>query len=88
MSENVNIQVKKKKKHATKENATKKDAEMNLEGNQQLNKVRKQQFKQQKKKQLRADKVALQLAAGLENVTVQNSDKSEGYNFETDFVMK
>lgn len=64
---------------------------MELEGNKKLNQIKKKQFKKEKKQRKRRDKVALQLATGLENFSL-NADKSnlmeDDYDFKTDFVSK
>ena len=63
---------------------------MLLEGNQQLNQIKKKQFKKEKKDRRRRDKVSQQLAMGLENVSFKsNGEKTEGadYDFDTDFNM-
>lgn len=51
---------------------------MQLEGNRQLNQLRKKQFKKEKKERNRREKVALQLSAGLENFSL-NMDESENF---------
>ena len=60
---------------------------MELDGNQKLNQVRKNQFKKEKKLRNRREKVALQLASGLENFNITNDKNDANYSFETDFVM-
>lgn len=63
---------------------------MQLEGNQKLNKVKKMEFKKQKKMERRKEKVALQLATGLQNFSLasDSNKNTNDYNFETDFTMK
>lgn len=63
---------------------------MELEGNQQLNQIRKKQFKKEKKQRNRREKVAQQLATGLENFSLNTSKEMsvESYDFDTDFVEK
>ncbi|KAK5645484.1 hypothetical protein RI129_006784 [Pyrocoelia pectoralis] len=88
LPKNINITqnnaTKKKKKEA---NVKKPDPEMLLEGNQQLNRIRKLQFKKDKKKERRKERVTLQLSAGLENFSLgDGARKSEDdYDFNTDF---
>lgn len=80
---------KKQKKIATP--VAKVDPEMELEGNKKLNQIKKKQFKKEKKQRKRRDKVALQLATGLENFSL-NAEKSnlmeDDYDFKTDFATK
>ncbi|XP_018576032.1 guanine nucleotide-binding protein-like 3 homolog [Anoplophora glabripennis] len=66
------------------------DPEMELEGNQKLNQIRKNQFKKEKKQRNRREKVSQQLAAGLDNFSLNtNKDMSvESYDFDTDFTTK
>lgn len=83
MSNKINVESKKTKKKGKTE--TKKvDPEMELEGNLKLNQVRKKQFKKEKKMRNRRDKVAQQLASGLENFTLKSDNKN--YNFDTDYT--
>lgn len=67
------------------------DREMELEGNQKLNQIKKKQFKKEKKQRNRRDKVAQQLSAGLENFSL-DIDKTnamvDDYDFKTDFISK
>lgn len=90
LSDNVSIAAKKKvisRKASTKTV----DPEMELEGNQKLNQIKKKQFKKEKKKQARRDKVAQQLSAGLENFSLKNGptkEINEDYDFNEDFVVK
>ncbi|KAK9877050.1 hypothetical protein WA026_016079 [Henosepilachna vigintioctopunctata] len=56
----------------------KKDPEMELPGNQKLNKTLKLQFKKQKKQKNRRQKAELQLSAGLQNFRISNTEKSDG----------
>lgn len=62
------------------------DPEMQLEGNTKLNKLRKQQFKRDKKKNAKQDKQAVNLAGALENVTL-TTFKKDDYNFKEDFSL-
>ncbi|KAI8429213.1 hypothetical protein MSG28_007739 [Choristoneura fumiferana] len=62
------------------------DPEMQLEGNTKLNKLRKQQFKRDKKKNAKHEKQAVNLAGVLENVTL-TSFKKDDYNFKEDFSL-
>lgn len=59
---------------------------MELEGNLKLNKIKKIQFKKERKKKNREERAALQLSAGLENFTMENDKESEEYDFDQDFV--
>lgn len=84
----MNVYVKKKNKKVNKESKTKeKLGEMELEGNQKLNRVRKLQFKKEKKQRNRQERAALQLANGLESFNLQGTPK-EDYDFGADFNMK
>ncbi|KAK4876229.1 hypothetical protein RN001_012651 [Aquatica leii] len=89
LSSNINIVENKKIKKGKGETRLKKvDPEMLLEGNQQLNKVKKMQFKKAKKKERRKEKIALQVASGLENFTdPTQKQESDSYDFNTDFNM-
>lgn len=78
------------KKGGGKSESKKKDPEMELEGNQQLNKVRKMQFKKDRKQRMRKEVVAMQLSAGLDNVSFaakQEGKGEENYDFDEDFKM-
>lgn len=79
----------KQKKNDT--NKAKVDPEMELDGNQKLNQIKKMQFKKEKKQRNRRDKVAQQLSAGLEFFSL-NGDKTnakeDDYDFKTDFTPK
>lgn len=87
LGKQVNVETA-KKRVIEKQVKKKTDPEMQLEGNLKLNKVRKMQFKKDKKKKNRAEKVALQLSAGLENVEIKtNKAETENYDFDADFVM-
>ncbi|KAJ2946886.1 hypothetical protein O0L34_g16219 [Tuta absoluta] len=65
---------------------TKQDPEMNIEGNTKQNKLRKMQFKKDKKKKARNEKQAVNLAGVLENVTL-TSYKKDDYDFKEDFSL-
>lgn len=54
-----------------------------LEGNQQLNRLKKKEFKKEKKTKLKKEKVEIQLSGSLENFTLTN--KIDDYDFDTDF---
>lgn len=74
------------KKGGGKSESKKKDPEMELEGNQQLNKVRKMQFKKERKQRMRKEVVAMQLSAGLETVSFAAKQEGEdNYDFDVDF---
>lgn len=75
-------------KKPTETKQKKKDPEMELEGNLKLNKLRKKQFKKERKKRNREETAALQLSAGLENFTIKKKGETENYDFEEDFAMK
>ncbi|XP_034824896.1 guanine nucleotide-binding protein-like 3 homolog [Maniola hyperantus] len=70
-----------------KNERTKADPEMQIEGNTKLNKLRKMQFKRDKKKKARNEKQAINLADVLENVTLTTVKKSDEYDFKEDFKM-
>lgn len=71
----------------SKNERTKSDPEMQIEGNTKLNKLRKMQFKRDKKKRARNEKQAVKLADVLENVTLTSAKKSDAYDFKEDFKM-
>ncbi|CAG9560702.1 unnamed protein product [Danaus chrysippus] len=64
---------------------TKSDPEMLIEGNTKQNKLRKMQFKKDKKKKAKNEKQAVNLADVLENVTLTTLNKSDEYDFKDDF---
>ncbi|CAH1102580.1 unnamed protein product [Psylliodes chrysocephalus] len=67
------------------------DPEMELEGNKQLNQIKKKQFKKVNKDRRRRAKIAKQLSADLENITLQNGktdESTENYDFDVDFDLK
>lgn len=84
----------KKKAKETERTKKKIDPEMELEGNQQLNQVRKKQFKKEKKQRNRREKIALQLSAGLENFSLNSETNvnvntmDDDYDFKTYFMPK
>lgn len=88
---NVTVSKRKKKKKGNKPavEPKKKNPELELEGNRQMNRVKKMQFKKDKKQQRRKETVALQLSNGLENVRfVDKKDgggDGEDYDFGEDF---
>lgn len=68
------------------------DPEMLLEGNLKQNKLRKMQFKKDKKKKARSDKQAVDLAGVLENVTLTKYPKEDAittddYDFKEEFSL-
>ncbi|CAH2075544.1 unnamed protein product, partial [Iphiclides podalirius] len=63
------------------------DPEMQIEGNTKQNRLRKMQFKKDKKKQKRVEKQALNLAGVLENVTLTTYKKGDDYDFKEDFSL-
>lgn len=84
----MNVNTRKKGKNQVVESRLKKKQPgMELEGNQQLNKVRKLQFKKEKKKRNRQEKAKLQLAAKVDNTNTESKDAGENYDFE-DFPVK
>ncbi|XP_059052494.1 guanine nucleotide-binding protein-like 3 homolog [Achroia grisella] len=66
---------------------TKGDPEMLLEGNTKQNRMKKMQFKKDKKKKVRNEKKAVDLAGVLENVTLTSAPKKDGYDFKADFSL-
>ncbi|CAG4976600.1 unnamed protein product [Colias eurytheme] len=86
LSKTVNIRPKLDK---TGRNAVKakNDPEMQIEGNTKQNKLRKMQFKKDKKKKAKNEKKAVQLADVLETVTLTNSVKKDDYSFKEDFSL-
>ncbi|KAL4710532.1 hypothetical protein ACJJTC_008934 [Scirpophaga incertulas] len=66
---------------------TKADPEMMIEGNTKQNKLRKMQFKKDKKKKARTEKAAVNLAGVLENVTLTTYKKKDDYDFKEDFSL-
>lgn len=62
------------------------DPEMLLEGNMKQNKLRKMQFKKDKKKKAKNEKQAVSLAGVLENVTL-TTYKKDDYDFKEDFSL-
>lgn len=67
---------------------TKVDPEMQIEGNTKQNKLRKMQFKKDKKKRARNEKTAVNLAGVLENVTLTTyTNKKDDYDFKEDFSL-
>jgi nuclear GTP-binding protein len=80
---------KRRRKKGKKDEAKKRDPEMELEGNLKLNQVKKKQFKKEKKMRNRRDRVAQQLSTGLENfnLTSESEKKDADYSFDQDFVM-
>lgn len=75
-------------KNNTKKEKSKHDPEMLIEGNTKQNKLRKIQFKKDKKKKARNEKKAVDLAGVLENVTITTIKKKDDYDFKTDFSIK
>lgn len=65
---------------------SKADPEMLLEGNMKQNKLRKMQFKKDKKKKAKDEKQAVNLAGVLENVTL-TTYKKDDYDFKEDFSL-
>lgn len=89
LSKEVNVETAKKEdKKAVVAQRKKRNPEMELEGNLQLNQVRKLQFKKEKKKKNREEKAALQLSAGLESFKIKNqTEEGESYDFDEDYAM-
>lgn len=83
----LNIRSKLAKSDKTNERTKKVDPEMQIEGNTKQNKLRKMQFKKDKKKRARNEKVAVNLAGVLENVTLTTVKKKDDYNFKEDFSL-
>ncbi|XP_066155961.1 guanine nucleotide-binding protein-like 3 homolog [Euwallacea fornicatus] len=94
LNENINIGPGKKSligKTTSVTRVKKTNPEMALEGNQKLNQIKKKQFKKERKDRSRKEKVAQQLATGLENFSLCSGDlneTNEDYNFHTDFFVK
>lgn len=91
LSENVAVKATSKKSKVRGAARLKKgDPEMELEGNKRLNRIKKLQFKKDKKmanRRVIAERaVKKQRTQGSEEVTVTNS--SDNYNFDEDFQMK
>ncbi|KAM3961640.1 nucleostemin 1 [Aphomia sociella] len=82
----LNIRSKLDKGSKSKER-TKTDPEMLLEGNTKLNKIRKMQFKKDKKNKVRYEKKTVDLAGVLENVTLTSAPKKDDYDFKDDFSL-
>ncbi|KAJ8732990.1 hypothetical protein PYW07_015589 [Mythimna separata] len=87
LPKSVSIRANKQDKGAKSEGKTKADPEMLIEGNTKLNKLRKQQFKKDKKKKARNEKQAVNLADVLENVTITSYKKKDDYDFKEDFSL-
>lgn len=86
LPKSVNIRSKLDKAKPSNEK-TKSDPEMLLEGNTKLNKLRKMQFKKDKKNKARTEKQAVNLADVLENVTLTTYKKKDDYDFKEDFSL-
>ncbi|XP_075970898.1 nucleostemin 1 [Anticarsia gemmatalis] len=82
----VNIRSKLDKSNKSKEKS-KTDPEMLLEGNMKQNKLRKMQFKKDKKNKARTEKQAVNLADVLENVSLTTYKKKDDYDFKEDFSL-
>ncbi|XP_032510895.2 guanine nucleotide-binding protein-like 3 homolog [Danaus plexippus] len=80
----LNIRSKLDKSKKTNEK-TKTDPEMLIEGNTKQNKIRKMQFKRDKKNRAKNEKQAVSLADVLENVTLTTRNRSDEYDFKNDF---
>lgn len=87
LPKSVNIRANKQDKGTRSNEKTKTDPEMLIEGNTKLNKLRKQQFKKDKKKKAKNEKQAIQLADVLENVTITSFKKKDDYDFKEDFSL-
>lgn len=86
LSKEVNVKPIIRKQKRDVETKQKRDPEMELEGNLKLNKVRRQQFKKEKKKRNREAKAALQLSTELKNVKIKEKVEGEDYDFKEDFI--
>jgi nuclear GTP-binding protein len=82
----LNIRSKLDKNNKSNERV-KSDPEMTIEGNTKQNKLRKMQFKKDKKKKARNEKQAVNLAGVLENVTLTTYKKNDDYDFKEDFSL-
>ncbi|XP_018343334.1 PREDICTED: guanine nucleotide-binding protein-like 3 homolog [Trachymyrmex septentrionalis] len=70
------------KKDKSTERKKKPDPLFEIEGNQKLNKLKKLQFKKEKKQRLRSEKATIKLAGQLEEFKLTSDD----YDFNTDFT--
>lgn len=86
LPKSLNIRSKLDKNNKSTER-TKSDPEMLIEGNTKQNKLRKIQFKKDKKKKARTEKQAINLAGVLENVTLTTIKKKDDYDFKEDFSL-
>ncbi|KAL0840084.1 hypothetical protein ABMA28_015403 [Loxostege sticticalis] len=86
LPKSLNIRSKLDKNNKSTER-TKSDPEMLIEGNTKQNKLRKIQFKKDKKKKARTEKQAINLAGVLENVTLTSIKKKDDYDFKEDFSL-
>ncbi|CAH1156217.1 unnamed protein product [Phaedon cochleariae] len=91
LSKKINVSTTKKAQKGKGVARTKKvDPEMELEGNQKLNQIKKLQFKKEKKQRNRRAKVSKELSQSLESFSLK-TDKSmsvESYDFDADFTEK
>ncbi|KAG6460826.1 guanine nucleotide-binding protein-like 3 homolog [Manduca sexta] len=82
----LNIRSKLDKNNKSKEK-NKANPEMELEGNTKQNKLRKMQFKKDKKKKMKFEKQTVDLAGVLENVNLTTFSKKDDYDFKEDFSL-
>lgn len=87
LPKSVSIRANKQDKATKSNEKSKADPEMLIEGNTKQNKLRKQQFKKDKKKKARNEKQAVNLADVLENVTITSYKKKDDYDFKEDFSL-
>ena len=78
----------KKLKKTVDERKKKIDSTMLLEGNQMLNKERKDQMKKLKKSKLKTGKKIANVADVLENFSIGENKMVDSYDFKDDFDMK
>lgn len=74
-------------KNTERKEKKKSDPEMLLEGNTKENKLRKMQFKKDKKKRAKNEKQAVNLADILDSVTLTTIKKKDDYDFKEDFTL-
>lgn len=85
LPKSVSIRSKLDKGKKSKEK-NKSDPEMQLEGNTKQNKLRKKQFKKDKKKRARNEKQAVGLASIFENVTLSAFQQQNLESFKENFI--
>ncbi|XP_076640527.1 nucleostemin 1 [Colletes latitarsis] len=81
----LNKKIENKRKNMDESRKKKVDPLFEIEGNQKLNKLKKLQFKKEKRAQARSEKLAVHLSGQLSEFSITTSDD---YDFKTDFVEK